>query len=71
MISFMLPIVGPRIRFPSPGFRRALLLSVALGAASAWRLGFPADVGAADSAPFEILAHDITGLIRQVWDRWI
>jgi hypothetical protein len=62
----MLTAVGPRIRTSSPGHRRALLVLIAL-AAFGWRVSVPTVVRAADSAPFAIRSHEITGLIRQVW----
>lgn len=69
------PAVGPRTRISSSRRRRAPLarharalaraLALALGATLA--VAIPAPPGAADSAPFEIRSHAITGVIEQVW----
>lgn len=63
----MLSYVGPRIRIWSPRVQRALLVYIALTAVPGWLISSAVVAQAADSAPFRIHSHDITGLIRQVW----
>jgi len=63
----MLFLVGPRIRIWSSRVRRALLLVLIGGALAAWLVGSPGSAQAADSAPFKIHSHDVTGLVQQVW----
>ena len=64
----MLSDVGPRIRIWTPGVSWALLIYIsALAAVSGWLTGAPVAAQAADSAPFRIHSHDISGLVQQVW----
>lgn len=63
----MLSAVGPRIQFWSPRVRRALLPWIALAAILGRLAGAPTLAQAAESAPFEVHEHDITGLVQQVW----
>jgi len=63
----MLSGVGPHIRIWSPRVSRALLISILLAAVSGWLSGTPVVAQAADSAPFRIHSHEITGLVLQVW----
>ena len=63
----MLPIVGPRIRIWSPRIRRDLLIFITLTVVPGWLICAPVVAQAADSDPFKIHSHEITGLVRQVW----
>ena len=63
----MLRSVAPRIRISKARVRWALPIFIALAAVWGWLAGTPPDGQAADSSPFAIRAHDITGLIQQVW----
>ena len=59
--------MGLRTRISSLWRRRAPLATVSLGVGATSLLAIAAAPGAADSAPFEIHSHGITGVIEQVW----
>lgn len=63
----MIRRVGPHLRTSSPRQRRALRLFFTLAVVFARHAAAPEPSRAADSSPFAIHSHDITGLIRQVW----